>query len=108
MAFDATFGGVTAFGRQGIAGLVSPREGFLGLLSILSLRPEYRSPAEIIATESTRKWVKFQSSGDEDKTEKIKKIEAEFEFFARSLSMTGFSAERTSISTPDRLTMLRN
>jgi uncharacterized protein len=81
MAFDdATFGGVAEFARQGLTGFFGG-QGFIGYpeLSILSLRPEYRSPAEIIATESTRKWVKFQSSGDANKTEKIAKIEAEFE-----------------------------
>jgi uncharacterized protein len=40
----------------------------------MAQRPEYRSPVEIIATEATRKWIKF--SGDADK---VKAIEAEFE-----------------------------
>lgn len=40
--------------------------------------PEYRKPAEIIAREMTRKWIKFKAVGEEDKSEKIKKIEAEF------------------------------
>jgi uncharacterized protein len=82
MAMDnAAFGGIAEFARAGLAGIVGPREGFIGYpeLSILSLRPEYRSPAEIIATEATRKWIKIKSSGDADKTEKIAKIEAEFE-----------------------------
>jgi phage-related protein (TIGR01555 family) len=82
MAMDnAAFGGVAEFARQGLTGFFGGREGFIGYpeLSILSLRPEYRSPAEIIATEATRKWVKFQSAGDGDKSAKIAKIKAEFE-----------------------------
>jgi uncharacterized protein len=82
LAFDTVPGAnVVDFARAGLAGIVGPREGFLGYpeQAILSLRPEYRSPVEIIATEATRKWVKFKSSGDEDKTDKIAKIEAEFE-----------------------------
>jgi uncharacterized protein len=82
MAMDnATFGGIAEFARTGLAGFLGGREGFIGYpeLSILALRPEYRSPAEIIATESTRKWIKFQASGDDDKSEKISKIEADFE-----------------------------
>jgi uncharacterized protein len=82
MAFDSLpAAGVVDFARAGLAGIVGPREGFLGYpeQAILSLRPEYRSPVEIIATAATRKWVKFKSSGDEDKTDKIAKIEAEFE-----------------------------
>jgi phage-related protein (TIGR01555 family) len=40
--------------------------------------PEFRRPAEIYAREMTRKWIKLQATGDEDKTDKLKKIEAEF------------------------------
>jgi hypothetical protein len=82
LAFDSLpAAGVVDFARAGLAGIVGPREGFLGFpeLAILSLRPEYRSPAEIIATESTRKWIKIKCSDDADKTAKVAKIEAEFE-----------------------------
>jgi len=52
---------------------------FLGYpyLAELSQRPEYRRIVEVIATEMTRKWIKLQSVGDEDKTDKIAAIEAE-------------------------------
>jgi uncharacterized protein len=82
MAFDSLpAAGVVDFARVGLAGVLGPREGFFGFpeLAILSLRPEYRSPAEIIATESTRKWIKIKCSDDADKTAKVAKIEAEFE-----------------------------
>ena len=55
------------------------REGFIGFpqLAIMSQRPEYRSPVEIIATEATRKWIKFHAA-DKAKVANIAKIEAEF------------------------------
>ena len=50
-------------------------------LSQLTQRPEYRRPSEIIAKTMTRKWIKLVSSGDEDKTEKLSKIEAALKQF---------------------------
>jgi phage-related protein (TIGR01555 family) len=40
--------------------------------------PEFRRPAEVYAREMTRKWIKIKAAGEEDKSDKIKKIEAEF------------------------------
>lgn len=40
--------------------------------------PEFRKPAEVYAREMTRKWIKIRATGEVDKTEQIKKIEAEF------------------------------
>jgi phage-related protein (TIGR01555 family) len=53
--------------------------GFMGYayLSELSQRPEYRRPAEIIAKEMTRKWIRLQATGDNDKSDKLRDIEAE-------------------------------
>lgn len=53
---------------------------FIGFpeLSALTQRAEYRRPAEILAKEMTRKWIKFQAAGEDDKTDKIAAIEAEF------------------------------
>ena len=53
--------------------------GFLGYpyLAELTQRPEYRRPAEILAKEMTRKWIRLQSTGDEDRSEKLAQIEAE-------------------------------
>ncbi|MGF6604941.1 hypothetical protein P3T23_009697, partial [Paraburkholderia sp. GAS448] len=53
--------------------------GFLGYpyLAELTQRPEYRRPAEILAKEMTRKWIRLQGTGDDDKTEKLAAIEAE-------------------------------
>lgn len=48
---------------------------FLGYpyLAELAQRPEYRTFSDTIATEMTRKWIKFKGIGD-DKTEKIKQL----------------------------------
>lgn len=82
MAFDEGpegFGNIAQWAMSGLSGLPG-REGFIGYpeLAIMALRPEYRSPVEIIATEATRNWIDFQSAGEKDKTDKISKIEAEF------------------------------
>jgi uncharacterized protein len=79
MAMDEV-AGVSQWAVDGIAGFLGPREGFIGYpeLSLLAQIPEYRSPVEIIATESTRKWIRFTSRGDKDKGKKIADIEAEF------------------------------
>ena len=49
---------------------------FLGypFLSELAQRPEYRVISETIATEMTRKWIRFKAKGDDDKTEKISEL----------------------------------
>jgi len=41
--------------------------------------PEFRRPAEVYAREITRKWIEFQATGEDDKTDKIKDIKAEFD-----------------------------
>lgn len=54
-------------------------QAFLGYtyLAELAQRPEYRKPAEALATESTRKWIKLKSkAGDEEKADRIKDLEA--------------------------------
>ena len=52
--------------------------GFPGYpyLSELAQVSEYRSPVETTATEMTRKWIRLVAKGDDDKSEKIKVIEA--------------------------------
>lgn len=39
---------------------------------------EFRKPAEVYAREMTRKWIKLQATGDDDKSDKLKQIDAEF------------------------------
>ena len=54
---------------------------FLGYpaLALMAQRPEYRMIVDTIATEMTRGWIKFNSTGDTDKTDKIKAIEDELD-----------------------------
>lgn len=63
--------------------------GFLGYpyLAELTQRPEYRRPAEILAKEMTRKWIRLQGTGDEDKSDKLAAIETEL---ARLGAQTAF------------------
>lgn len=71
--------------------------GFMGFpaLAALTQRSEYRRPAEIIAKEMTRKWIKLQAAGEEDKTEKLRAIDAEMkrlnvrELFSRATLQDG-------------------
>jgi phage-related protein (TIGR01555 family) len=52
--------------------------GFFGYpyLSELTQRPEYRRPSEILAKQMTRKWIRLQTVGDDDKNDKADKLEA--------------------------------
>lgn len=67
-------------------------------LSELTQRAEYRRPAEMLAQNMTRKWIKIQATGDdaEAKADKVKRIEAEFkrinarEVFKQALEKDGF------------------
>lgn len=50
-------------------------------LAELAQRPEYRRLSEITATEMTRKWIKFKSVGEIDKTDRIKELTDEMDRF---------------------------
>lgn len=71
---------------------------FLGYayLSELAQRPEYRVISETIATETTRKWIRFTAKDDEDKADQIKELETEFkrlnvrDLFSRATQQDGF------------------
>lgn len=54
---------------------------FLGYpyLASLAQRAEYRKIVDVIATEMTRKWVRFIAEGEEDKSDRIKAIESAFD-----------------------------
>ncbi|CCE05781.1 conserved hypothetical protein [Bradyrhizobium sp. STM 3843] len=98
MAQDSAMGG--ALGWAGTFANQVFAEGleFLGYpyLAELAQRAEYRVITDTIATEMTRKWIKFQAVGDVDKTTKIKELEDEFtrlgvkEAFKKSLEVDGF------------------
>lgn len=67
-------------------------------LAELTQRSEYRRPAEIIAREMTRKWIKLQSTGDdaESKADRLKELEAELKrldvqaVFRKAIEHDGF------------------
>lgn len=50
-------------------------------LAELTQRAEYRRISEVIAKEMTRKWIKLQAVGDEDKADKIKVLTAAIKKF---------------------------
>jgi len=79
LAMDSAFSRLASY-ADGFSG-ISSDVGFLGypVLAELAQIPEYRRPCEIIAKEMTRKWIKFTAVGNEDKTDKIKQLEAEFD-----------------------------
>ena len=64
-------------------------------LAALCQRSEYQRPADILAKEMTRKWIKLQCAGKEEKTDKIQKIEDEFRrlnvrgLFCRAMELDG-------------------
>jgi phage-related protein (TIGR01555 family) len=81
LAHDALPTQAPAFGAQMYA--YSNIEGFPGYpyLMLLALRVEYRNMATALATELTRKWIKFNSteSAGEKTKGRITELEAEFE-----------------------------
>lgn len=62
------------------SGTLAEGLSFMGYpyLAELTQRAEYRRPSEILANEMTRKWLRISATGDEDKSEKLRQIEAEF------------------------------
>ena len=90
-AMNATFGyaGSDAF-SEGLSFMGYP------YLAELTQRAEYRRPSEILAKEMTRKWIRLQATGDEDKADKLREIEAEFkrlgvqDAFRRAAEQDGF------------------
>jgi uncharacterized protein len=85
MAMDENLPGMSAWagGAWGNYGYAAASEGvtFLGYpyLAELAQRPEYRVIVETIATEMTRKWIKLQAKGDDDKSEQIDQLGEELE-----------------------------
>jgi phage-related protein (TIGR01555 family) len=77
MAMDSAFQPVADFAQ--INAIFNEGIQFMGYpyLAELTQRPEYRRPSEIFAKQMTRKWIELQATGDDDKTEKIKAIDAE-------------------------------
>ncbi|MGX8008917.1 hypothetical protein ACVDG8_007805 [Mesorhizobium sp. ORM8.1] len=76
---DSAIGGVQTWANAfALSGFLTEGITFLGYayLTELAQRPEYRVIAETIASEITRKWIRFTANDGDDKTEKIKELEA--------------------------------
>ena len=82
LAMDAGFDAGSAAQGWGFEGNDAFSQGYVWpgfqTLSAWAQVPEFRRPAEVYAREMTRKWIKIKAAGEEDKSEKIKAIEAEF------------------------------
>lgn len=99
MAMDSTFQSSYSWAMQNA--VFAEGQAFLGYtyLAELTQRAEYRRPAEILAKQMTRKWIKLRATGDEDsekKAEKIAKLEAEMKrlkvqaVFRKAVELDGF------------------
>ena len=66
--------------QNAISSAYQEGQEFLGYpeLALMAQRAEYRVISETIAEEMTRCWIKFNSVGDDDKSDKIEQIESEF------------------------------
>ena len=79
LAMDSAIGGVQTWANGfALNGFFTEGITFLGYayLSELAQRPEYRVISETIASEMTRKWIRFTSNDGADKADKIAKLEA--------------------------------
>ncbi|PBB96732.1 DUF1073 domain-containing protein [Mesorhizobium sp. WSM3862] len=99
LAMDSAVGAVQSWANGfALSGYFSEGITFLGYayLSELAQRPEYRVISETIATEMTRKWIRFTSNDGEDKADRIAELEAEFkrlnvrDIFCRAAEQDGF------------------
>lgn len=72
LAMDNALAPVFAYVNPAWAGM-----GFIGYpyLAELSQRPEYRKMSDVIAKEMTRKWIKLETTGDDDKADTIQALE---------------------------------
>lgn len=80
MDFAGVMGATPVFNAIEYAQQYNISMGFPGyaVLAELAQVSEYRSPVETIAKEMTRKWGEIKSTGDDDRSEQIKQIVAEF------------------------------
>lgn len=83
LAMDDALNGVvdwvSGWGPGYFSSIIEEGQTFLGYpyLAALTQRPEYRRISETVATEATRKWIKLTATGNKDKTEEIKQLDAE-------------------------------
>jgi phage-related protein (TIGR01555 family) len=85
LAMDSAYGDIASYASGFYGANAGYGEGlrFLGypFLAELLLRSEYRRMVSVLAQEMTRKWCKITSTGDEDKSDKIRALEAAMKKF---------------------------
>jgi phage-related protein (TIGR01555 family) len=74
---DAGFPGMQWAAQSNYGGFLSEGQAFLGfpMLAELAQRPEFRRISEVVARDMTRKWIKLQGKGKDDKSDKISRIQ---------------------------------
>lgn len=79
LAMDSAITEASAWATQAYDNGLLGGQGFLGYstLSVMATIAEYRKAVETIARHMTRRWIDLRSSGEEDKGDKIRQIEAE-------------------------------
>lgn len=92
-ATQAWLAGAILDGAAG-EGLAFPGYAYL---AELAQRPEYRLMTEILATESTRKWIRFKAVGTNKKTEAEKNADAD----KLAGDLLDFRAARADLENPD-------
>lgn len=98
IAMDSQIASAQVWANQALNSFWAEGTTFLGYayLSELAQRPEYRVISETIATEMTRKWGKFRSKGDDQKSDRVTELTEEFErlnvrdMFCRGAEQDGF------------------
>ena len=96
LAMDDGSSGLYQYGA--LQSIFAEGVGFMGFpeLGALTQRIEYRRPAEVLAKEMTRAWIKLQATGEEDKTDRIHELETEMkrlgvqEAFCKATEQDGF------------------
>lgn len=80
IAMDSSMSAISAWAAGIYATAGQQATAFMGypVLAELAQRPEYRMMSETIASEMTRRWIRFTAKDGDDKAERIAELEAEF------------------------------
>ncbi|WP_454813780.1 DUF1073 domain-containing protein [Labrys neptuniae] len=80
IAMDNAMLAITGWASSVFAAAGYQGSAFMGypVLAELAQRPEYRMMSETIASEMTRRWIRFTAKDGDDKAERIAELEAEF------------------------------
>ncbi|MGJ4855521.1 DUF1073 domain-containing protein [Labrys sp. La1] len=80
IAMDSSMSAIAGWAANVYATAGYQGSAFMGypVLAELAQRPEYRMMSETIASEMTRRWIRFTAKDGDDKAERIAELEAEF------------------------------